>query len=65
MVGYSNTELIPGSRCNFAYKLGCGHTMVDDCSVNSLNRQCFRNGGTWELGVIDPSSRVARLGGFK
>jgi len=53
----ANTELIPGSRCNFAYRLNCGHIMVDDCSLPSLDGRCFRDEDEWERRVVNLGER--------
>lgn len=52
---FANTELIPGSCCNFAMKVPSGHIIVDDCIKQELNGQTFKTESDWRKKVIDPN----------
>jgi len=40
------------SKCNMAYKLTCGHIVVDDCEGN-LNLKAFASEAEWKRVVVN------------
>jgi len=55
---YANTELAQDtkrgtcSHCNIAFKLPCGHIIVDDCDSDDRNGVTFHNEADWRKEIV-------------
>jgi len=60
---YANTELAQDfnrntcSHCNMAFKLPCGHIVVDDCDSDDRNGQTFHNEADWLKVIVSSHDR--------